>query len=69
MTTAAIAFKEIERARPELIEKIGLALMVHPDTSPFWVAAGDATGKERVRRMFIEAARWPDDAKWEMDDT
>jgi hypothetical protein len=68
MTTAAIAFAEIERARPELIEKIGLVLMRHPDPPPFWVAAGDATGKERARRMFIEAARWPDDAKWTMHD-
>jgi len=37
--------------------------IMHPDPSPFWVLAGDATSKERVRRMFIEATRWPDDAK------
>ena len=68
MTTAAIAFAEIERTRPELIEKIGLVLLKHPDPPPFWVAAGDTRGKERARRMFIEAARWPDDAKWTMHD-
>jgi hypothetical protein len=68
MTTAAIAFAEIERARPELIEKIGLILLAHPDPSPFWVMVSDAKGKERVRRMFIEAARWPDDAKGTMHD-
>lgn len=54
MTTAAIAFAEIERARPELIEKIGLLFLAHPDTAPFWVSAGEAKGKERVRRMFME---------------
>jgi len=68
MTTAAIAFAEIERARPDLIEKIGLLMLKHPDPAPFWVATVNATGKERVRRMFIEAARWPDDAKWTIHD-
>jgi len=64
MLTAAVAFSEIERARPELIDKIGLLFLRHPDTAPFWVAAGEAKGKERVRRMFIECARWPDDSKF-----
>ena len=64
MTTAAIAFSEIERTRPELIEKIGLLFLAHPDTAPFWVAAGEAKGKERIRRMFLECARWPDDSKF-----
>jgi hypothetical protein len=68
MTTAAIAFYEIERTRPELIEKIGKLLLAHPDPAPFWVAAGDARGNERTRRMFIEAARWPDDSKWTPND-
>ena len=68
MTTAAIAFAEIERVSPDLIEKIGLVLIAHPDPSPFWVAAGDTNGKERARRMFIEAARWADDAKGTMHD-
>ncbi len=68
MTTAAIAFSEIEQQRPELIEKIGLLLIKHPDPAPFWVAATEATGEERARRMFIEAARWPDDAKGTIHD-
>jgi hypothetical protein len=68
MTTAAIAFAEIERTRPELIEKIGLLMLKHPDIPPYWVAAGDSRGKERARRMFIEAARWPDDAKFTSHD-
>jgi len=68
MTTAAIAFSEIERTRPELIEKIGLLFLAHPETAPFWVAAGEAKGKERVRRMFIECARWADDVKFTPND-
>lgn len=64
MITAAIAFEEIERLRPDLMVRIGLMLMKHPDPAPFWVSATDAaTGKERARRMFIEGARWPDDSK------
>ena len=64
MVTAAIAFTEIERARPELIDKLGLLFLKLPDPAPFWVAAGEAKGKERVRRMFIECARWADDSKF-----
>jgi len=68
MATAAIAFSEIEQARPELIEKIGLIFMKHADPAAFWVAAGDAKGAERARLMFIEGARWPDDNKWTIHD-
>jgi len=68
MTTAAIAFSEIERARPDLIEKLGMLFLAHPYVSPFWVAAGEAKGKERTRRMFIECGRWADDVKFTPDD-
>ena len=68
MTAAAIAFDEIQRAHPQLIERIGLILMRHADSTAFWVASGDARGTERARRMFIEGARWPDDNKWTIHD-
>ena len=69
MITTAIAFEEIERLRPDLMERIGFMLMKHPDPAPFWVAATDAAnGKERARRMFIEGARWPDDSKGTSND-
>lgn len=63
MVTATITFAEIERVRPVLIEKIGLLSLKHPDPAPYWVAAGEAKGKERIRRMFLECSRWPDDSK------
>jgi hypothetical protein len=68
MTTAQIAFNEIKRLRPELIEPIGLLILSHPDPAPFWVAAGEAKGEERVRRMFLEMARWADDVKFTPND-
>jgi len=68
MTTADIAYSEIERARPDLIEKIGMLFLAHPDPAPFWVAAGEAKGNERIRRMFLECARWPDDSKFTNND-
>ena len=68
MTTAAVAFMEIERSKPELIEKLELVFMKHPDSSPFIVAAGDVRGKERAKRMFIEGARWADDTKGTIHD-
>ena len=63
MTTAAVAFMEIEKVNPDLADKLDLLFMAHPDASPFWVAAGDSRGRERSRLMFIEGARWADDAK------
>lgn len=68
MTTANIAYAEIERMRPDLMEKIGLLFLAHPDPAPFWVAAGEAKGEERARRMFLECARWPDDSKFTNND-
>jgi hypothetical protein len=68
MTTAAIAFMEIEQSNPELIDKLELLFMAHPDASPFWVAAGDSRGKERAKRLFIEGARWADDTKGTIHD-
>jgi hypothetical protein len=68
MTTAAIAYSDIKQARPDLIEKIGLLFLAHPDPAPFWVAAGEAKGEERARRMFLECARWADDSKFTNND-
>ena len=72
MASAAIAFDEIERARPDLIEKIGALMLKHPDPAPFWVAVGEARGKELARRMFIQASRWPGSssrASWRISST
>ena len=68
MTTAAITYMEVERERPELMEKIGQLLLVHPEAAPFWVAAGEARGKEATRRKFIECARLADDIKFTATD-
>lgn len=68
MASASIAFAEIERSRPDLIEKIGRVLLAHPDPAPFAVAAGESSGKGRVRHNFIECARWPDDARFTIHD-
>ena len=68
MTTANVAYSEVSRTRPDLIEKIGLLFMAHPGAAPFWVAAGAAKGKEGIRRKFVECARWADDVKFSTDD-
>ena len=68
MMSAAIAFENIKQSKPELVEKLEVLFMKHPDTSPFWVAAGDAKGAERAKRMFIEGARWADDTKGTIHD-
>jgi hypothetical protein len=68
MTTAAIAYIEVERQRPELMEQIGMLFLAHPEGAPFWVAAGPARGKEATRRKFIECARFADDIKFTSTD-
>ena len=68
MTTAAIAYQEVIKQRPELMKKIGPLFLVHPEASPFWVAAGSARGPEATRRKFIECARWADDVKFTLND-
>ena len=68
MTTAAIAYIEIAKERPELLEKIGMLFLAHPEAAPFWVAAGAARGEEATRRKFIECARFADDIKFTATD-
>jgi hypothetical protein len=46
MTTAAIAYQEVMKQRPELMEKIGMLFLAHSESSPFWVAAGAARAQE-----------------------
>lgn len=63
MVTAAIAYGHIEKTRPELLDRIAAILEAHPDRGPFEVAVDRTTGKARQRRLFLECARWPDDAR------
>jgi hypothetical protein len=63
MVTAAIAYDEIARQRPDLLPALEKLLDAHADRGPFQVAIDRTTGAERARRMFLEAARWPDDVR------
>ncbi|MBU1374319.1 MAG: S1/P1 nuclease [Alphaproteobacteria bacterium] len=63
MVTAAIAYDEIIRLRPDLLTALATILDAHPDRGPFQVAIDRTTGAERARRMFLECARWPDDVR------
>jgi hypothetical protein len=68
MWTAKIAFSEIERARPELIEKIGMLFLAHPDPNK------DQPADQLVKNMVnfilngespVEEAPQLPDAYWE----
>ena len=63
MVTAAIAYDEIQRLRPDLLAALEKMLDAHPDRGPFQVAIDRTTGAERARRLFLECARWPDDVR------
>ena len=57
MITAAIAFEEIERLRPELMERIGFMLMKHPDPAPFWVAVISSALAQPLKKMGMEMSK------------
>ncbi|HTO53625.1 MAG TPA: S1/P1 nuclease [Myxococcota bacterium] len=63
MVTAGIAYLDLAEHDPDVIERIAALLALHPDRGPFEVAAGRALGDERTRRLMLECARWPDDAR------
>src|SRR6185436_8889906 len=63
MLTAAIAYEDLQTQAPEVLEQIAALLEKHPEHAPFEVAAGNTTGAERAKRLFLEMARWPDDTR------
>jgi hypothetical protein len=63
MVTAAVAYDELRAQDQRVIDKIVALAEKHPDRGAFAVAIGRATGEERGRRLFLELARWPDDAR------
>jgi S1/P1 Nuclease len=68
MTTGAMAYEELRITDPRVVEIIVELMAQHPDRGSFEVAADGATGEVRVRRLFMEMARWPDDIRKGMYD-
>lgn len=63
MVSAAIAYDELSEQDQRVIERIVALAEKHPDRGAFEVAIGRERGDERGRRIFLELARWPDDAR------
>jgi hypothetical protein len=68
MATGAMAHEELRATDPRVVEIIVELMAQHPDRGSFEVAANGATGEVRVRRLFMEMARWPDDIRKGMYD-
>jgi S1/P1 nuclease len=68
MATGAMAYEELRTTDPRVVEIIVELMAQHPDHGSFEVAANGATGEVRVRRLFMEMARWPDDIRKGMYD-
>jgi hypothetical protein len=68
MVSAAIAYEELNEQDRRVIERIVALAEKHPDRGAFEVATGRAQGEERGRRLFLELARWPDDARGSIHD-
>ena len=60
---AAIAYQELIRDDPAIVDKIIAILADHPEPGPFEVAIGRAEGQRRTERIFLEIARWSDDIR------
>src|SRR5262245_23338691 len=63
MVSAAIAYDDLAPADGAIIDKIAGIIPRHPDRGAFEVAIDRTTGRERALRLFMECARWPDDAR------
>ncbi|MBV2150076.1 hypothetical protein KRZ98_17680 [Sphingobium sp. AS12] len=63
MAVAAIAYRELARDHPLIVDKIVTLMADHPEPGPFEVAIGRAEGRARAERIFLEIARWPDDVR------
>lgn len=63
MVSAAIAYEELSPKERRIIDKIVALAEKHPDRGTLSVAVGNASGKERARRIFLQLARWPDDIR------
>lgn len=68
MVTAAITYEELRAQDPKVLERIIALAERHPDRGAFEVAIAGAKGEERGRRIFLELARWPDDARGSIHD-
>lgn len=68
MVTAAIVYEELRAQDPKVLERIVALAERHPDRGAFEVAIGGAKGEERGRRIFLELARWADDARGSIHD-
>lgn len=63
MVSAAIAYDELQLKDPAVVRRIVELMAQHPDRAPFSVAINGSTDEARVRRIFMEMARWPDDVR------
>lgn len=63
MVSAAIAYEELQAREPRLAPRIAELMAQHPDRGSFEVAINGAKDEERLRRLFAEIARWPDDVR------
>ncbi|MBX7102453.1 MAG: S1/P1 nuclease [Gemmataceae bacterium] len=67
MVTAAIAYAVLKEEKPEAIPRIIAILKEHPQYESLWAprlaALPRATEDEKDMYLFMQAARWPDDAR------
>lgn len=70
MTSAAIAYDELKASSPSTVAKVVAVLKLHPQYDQRWRADVEAAGldeDEAHRRLFMLAARWPDDVRGDHD--
>jgi hypothetical protein len=63
MVSGAIAYEELKLSDARVLAAAVAILSQHPDRGSFEVAVAGTHGDDRARRLFMEAARWPDDIR------
>lgn len=70
MTSGAIAYDDLKARSPATLAKVVAALKLHPQYDQRWRADVEAAGlseDDANRRLFMLAARWPDDVRGDHD--
>jgi hypothetical protein len=66
MVTGAIAYRELQKASPQLAARIVAMLRQHPDYQQRWATKLNdpaLSDDDRNQYLFMLAARWPDDVR------
>jgi hypothetical protein len=67
MVSAAVAYHSLKHDSPNTVARVVAILKEHPQYESSWLhrinALNNATDEDKEMMLFMQAARWPDDAR------